>query len=200
MAWNQHLFLLINASAHPNAVLLLVARLIAGSPVYAGPALLAGLWIWGPAARRGALLSVALAMLIGLGINQVLGALWFEPRPFMIGLGHKLIAHPADNSFPSDHATFVWSLGLGLIITTAARRWGLAVCVYGLFVAWARVFLGVHFPIDMMAPVPVAIVAAGCARAMVGPIDRLVLPALDAVYETVLRILHLPPGLFPRRS
>jgi hypothetical protein len=38
-----------------------------------------------------------------VGINQLLGTLWYEPRPFATGLGRTLIQHAPDNSFPSDH-------------------------------------------------------------------------------------------------
>ena len=38
-------------------------------------------------------------------------------------------------------------------------RLGLATWIAGLLVAWARIFLGVHFPLDMLGSV---IVAAAC--------------------------------------
>lgn len=85
--WNQHLFLLINASAHPAGWVVQTALLLANSPVVVGPATLVILWIWGRLSYRGGLLAVTGGMLIALGINQVLGMLYFEPRPFMIGLG-----------------------------------------------------------------------------------------------------------------
>lgn len=110
--WSQQLFLLINASADPDAWLAQMADITASSPVVVGSLLLVALWVWGQPARCSRLLAVAVGMLIGLGINQVLGLLYFEPRPFMIGLGHTLLAHVSDNSFPSDHATFIWTLGV----------------------------------------------------------------------------------------
>ncbi len=137
--WNQQLFLFINASAAPNAWLTQMADIIASSPVVVGPLLMVALWVWGRPTRRGRLLAVAGGMLIGLGINQVLGLLYFEPRPLIIGLGHTLLSHVPDNSFPSDHATFIWTLGVGLVASGAARRWGAAVCLYGMSVAWSRV-------------------------------------------------------------
>jgi len=62
----------------------------------------------------------------GQGINLLLGLVWFEPRPFMVGIGHTWLDHLADNGFPSDHATLAWSLGLRLALTGASRRWGAA--------------------------------------------------------------------------
>lgn len=198
-AWNQRLFLLINASADPNAWLVQLARMIANSPVVVGPVLLVALWVWGQPSRRGGLLSVAGGMLIGLGINQGLGFLYFEPRPFMIGLGRTLLSHVPENSFPSDHATFIWTLGVGLIMTGVARRWGMVVCLYGAGVAWSRVYLGVHFPIDMIASIPVAAVSGGIARVGHPTVATRALPLADGFYEAALRAFRVPPVLAPRQ-
>ncbi|HSU04217.1 MAG TPA: phosphatase PAP2 family protein, partial [Acetobacteraceae bacterium] len=70
----------------------------------------------------------------------------------------------------------------------------------GLGVAWARVFLGVHFPDDMAASALVAI-ACGCLAGVAQPVVRLrVLPVVEGAYETSLRLLRLPPALIPRRT
>jgi undecaprenyl-diphosphatase len=198
--WNEQLFLWINASADPAGWIVGFALLLANSPDVLGPAVLVGLWVWGPVGQRGALLAVAGGMLVGLGINQLLGVMCFEPRPFVIGLGHTWLAHAPDNSFPSDHATFVWSLGAGLVATGAARRWGGSICVYGVLVAWSRVYLGVHFPIDMLASVPIALVSGGVARLAQPGVTAWVLPVAGGAYDAGLTLLHLPAGLFPRRA
>ncbi len=198
--WNQHLFLLINAGPHPIVWIVDAALLIAGSPVVVAPALLIVLWVWGRPDRRGGLLAVAGGMVIGLCINFGLGLIWFEPRPFMVGLGHTLLAHAPDNSFPSDHVTFTWALGAGLIATGAARRTGVVVCLYGVSVAWARVFLGVHFPIDMLASAGVGAVSGGIAVATRPWVAVTVLPVADRLYEGTVAILHLPPVLVPRQG
>lgn len=197
-AWNRTLFLLINASAHPPHAVVATAKLFASSPVAVVPLLLIALWIWGRRGARGGLLAATVATVIALGINVVLGAIYMEPRPFAIGLGHTLIQHAADNAFPSDHATLVWALALGLITTGAARRWGWALAIYGLGVAWGRIYLGVHYPLDMLGSAIVAVVASGIALVVrCWPVDWL-LPAIEAIYERVIRALRLPSALVPR--
>ena len=196
--WNREVFLLIDAPAHPERWVIDLVALLAGSPALVGPLVLVALWVWGAPSRPGELLSVAGAMLVGLGINQILGMLYFEPRPFMIELGRTLIAHAADNSFPSDHATFIWTLGAGLLATRAAIRTGSCICVYGLAVAWSRIFLGVHFPDDMAASAIVAVVSAGLARAACPLMIVWVLPAAGRLYEATVIVLRLPPALVPR--
>lgn len=198
--WNQHLFLLFDAPAHPAAWLVQDVTALADSPVIVAPLLLLALWIWGVPARRGALLAVAGASLVGQGFNQLLGLLWFEPRPFMVPVGHTLMAHTADNGFPSDHATLVWTLGAGLLLTGAAPRWGMAVCLYGGAVAWSRVWLGIHFPIDMLASAAVGAASGSLGRIGRPVIDIWVLPPLDRAYEGALPLLHLPAALLPRQQ
>jgi len=198
--WNQHLFLLLNAPAHPGAWLVQSVVALAGSPVIVAPSLLVALWIWGVPARRGALLAVAGALLVGQGFNQLLGLLWFEPRPFMIPVGHTLIAHTADNGFPSDHATLVWTLGAGLLLTGTTPRWGIAVCLYGGAVAWSRIWLGIHFPVDMLTSALVGAASGSIGRVGRPVIDVWALPPVNRVYEAALPLLRLPAALIPRQQ
>jgi undecaprenyl-diphosphatase len=200
LGWNQQLFLFINVSADPSTWAVELARLIANSPIVVGPVLLIALWVWGQPIRRGGLLAVAMGMLVGLGINQLLGLVYFEPRPFMTGIGHTLLTHPPDNSFPSDHATFIWAMGVGLMATSAARRWGIGTCLYGAGVAWSRIYLGVHFPLDMIASMLVAVVSGGIARFGQPIVTDWILPLADGPYEHSLHALRLPAILIPRQS
>ncbi len=197
---NERAFLLLNASADPAAETVALARFAADWLLYAAPAVLVGLWVWGRAGNRGALLAIVAATLLALGINQLVGLLWYEPRPFMVGLGTALVAHAPENSFPSDHATFMWSVGLGLIATAAARTWGALVCLLGLCIAWARIFVGLHFPLDMAGSLVVALGAAGAAKLLCSPARRWALPATEFIYFRVLDLVHLPSAVFPREK
>jgi undecaprenyl-diphosphatase len=199
LAWNRWLFLSLNASGHPDPVIVLTADLAAQALVFVALAVTAGFWIWGNPSRRGALLAVAVAAALALGINQVLGLFWFEPRPFMIGLGHTLLAHVPENSFPSDHATLVWALGAGLIATGASMSGGAIITSIGLMIAWARVYLGLHFPIDMATSALVAACGGVFARALRAPVERMLLPVIETVYERALQLVGVPDALFPRR-
>lgn len=194
------LFLMMNASAHPWLPLLVTAAGTAEYLIYATMALTAALWIWGDARRRGAVLATVAGVSLGIGINQLLGMLWYEPRPFMAGIGHTLIRHAADNSFPSDHATFMWSLGFSLLATGAARRWGMLVAAAGCAVAWARVFLGLHFPIDMAASLLVGVVAAVLSCSLRPAADAWLLPPCEMLYLWMLKALRLPSNWFPQAS
>lgn len=196
---NDALFLLLNAPADASPAVVGLAIALAEYAVPLVVVNVVALWVWGEPRNRGVLIAATLAMLVGEGVNQVIGVFWFHPRPFMIGLGHTLMQHAPDSSFPSDHATFLWSLGFGLIATQRLRLWGVWITGLGVGVAWARIYVGVHFPLDMAGSAVVSAGAAGLARAALPAVEVWVLPPCDRLYEGLLRGLHLPPSAFPRR-
>ncbi len=200
MSWNTQLFLLLNAPAVPGAAALLGARLLAGLPVVLAPGLLVWLWVRRPDHRRAALLAVAIGAGAGQLANIGLGMLWFAPRPYMAGIGHTLLAHAADNGFPSDHSTLMFALGSGLMLTVAARATGAVVCLLGLGVAWARVYLGVHFPVDVLTGMPVGLAAGMVARWIEPLVRQCALPPAQTLYVRALEVLRLPAVIFPRNG
>ena len=167
-AFNQSLFLWINASVDTPSWAVDTAIVLADDLIYLIPVLLLVLWLWGDGARRNQAIKACLVTLLALGANQVIGLVWQHPRPFMIGLGHAWIPHAADSSFPSDHLTVFAGIGLTLLFSGAFRI-AAAVLVTGFSVAWTRVFLGLHFPLDMVG----AVAVTGVAYIVVSPLWRM---------------------------
>ncbi len=194
LSWNTALFLSLNAASQPGALRLGLAEAVAASPLLLTPALLAFLWVLGSRDRRAALIATGAGVFAGQAINLMLGLCWFEPRPFMIGVGHTWLEHAADSGFPSDHATVAWSLGLGLILTGASRRWGVVACLVGVAAGWARVYLGIHFPIDVIASAPAGLLAAAVACAVLPTVRRWVLPPVERLYNGALGRLGILTG------
>jgi len=96
--------------------------------------------------------------LIGLFINYTIGLFYYHPRPFVEGLGNLLIQHAKDSSFPSDHATLVFAVSFGFWYSKE-KLLSIASFVFALITSFARVFVGVHFPFDIIGSFFVAIVA-----------------------------------------
>ena len=185
---NRIWFLQINGGNDTPAWLVHVAMGIADDLIYLIPLLLLGFWLWGDHTRRSIALKASLVTLISLAVNQVICALWPHPRPFMIGLGHAWMTHVADPSFPSDHMTVFAGVGLTLLFDGAAG-WGVATLLIGLCVAWARVFLGVHFPLDMVGAVVVACFAYG----VISPPWRTLGEPLANLFERLYRTFLARP-------
>lgn len=153
---NQTLFLLLNATDHPSVALVLLAQGLANYAIWIVPALLIMGWLRGSESVRRLMLEAGASGLAGLLINQVIGLAWQHPRPFMVGLGHTLMQHVADSSFPSDHLTLLWAVAFSFLMHQRLRFTGAVLALLGLPIAWARIYLGVHFPLDMAGAVIVA--------------------------------------------
>lgn len=161
---NQTIFLMINASAHPHPLMLAVAQCFAEWAIWVIPLLLMLGWLRGSERLRKQMLEAAVSGLTGLLFNQFIGLLWQHPRPVMVGLGHTFLAHSVDSSFPSDHLTLIWAVAFSLLLHQRLRTAGLLLALLGLPVAWARIYLGVHFPLDMVGATLVALVCSQLVR------------------------------------
>ncbi|MGH7066713.1 MAG: undecaprenyl-diphosphatase [Acetobacteraceae bacterium] len=197
---NDALFLAINAGSNPPPLVLELARLIAVWAVPAAIMLFLALWVRGKTETRGALITATLVMVLGLIVNFLIGLAYFHPRPFMEGLGRQYLAHAPNSSFPSDHATFLWSLGFALIVLGRLRVWAGLLLAAGLAVAWARVYLGVHFPFDMLGSLIVSLLISSSARPLEGAIGERILPMAQGTYDALITACRLPSALFPRGS
>ena len=109
---------------------------------------LVGLWLtWRPMNQRAAFLAGASALL-ALGIGQLIGMALPRPRPYLAHNANLLIARTADTSFPSDHATL--GFAVAVLIWRYNRRVGTVLLFFALLLAFARVFVGAHYPSDVL--------------------------------------------------
>ena len=182
---NHALFLWLNAPEHPSTLLLAIATFFAEYAIWTLPAIIGIGWLRGSEHTRKVLLEATASGLAGLLINQIIGLVWQHPRPFTIGLGHTLIPHAADSSFPSDHLTLMWAVAFSFLMHRSPRLAGMALAFLGLPVAWARIYLGVHFPLDMVGAALVAALSAWLTFREV----RLYLPATYNLALQLHRIL-----------
>lgn len=184
---NETLFLFLHASEYPSAFLRMLAKFFADYAIWIVPLALAVGWMRGNERTRHILLEAAASGLAGLLINQIIALLWQHPFPFLIALGHTSLAVAANSSFPSDPLTLLWAVSFSFLMHSRPRMAGLALGLLGLPVAWARIELGVHFPLDMAGAALVACLSAWLVfreqRWVVEPVYRWVPP----IYERVLR-------------
>lgn len=91
-----------------------------------------------------------MAVLIAVAVNQPIVHAVHEARPYT---GHPnvlvLVARSADLSFPSDHSVMAGATAAGLLLFS--RRIGLVAVVAALLMAFARVYVGAHYPGDVLA-------------------------------------------------
>ncbi len=147
---------------------------------------------------RSVILWIGVACILSYLCNLSIEHFVFEPRPFIAHHVHLLVTHPADNSFPSDHAAWsfavvgmmlfslppllrnAWQLRINAANAANAAAWhwsearvlvyplllmGLAIimaCIIGV----ARVFVGVHYPGDIVGGAATGTFSAGVVTAL----------------------------------
>lgn len=124
-----------------------------------------GLWLAG---RRGTAISLLACAGGALGVSYLTKDVITEPRP-----PAQLWAIAPDSvwSYPSGHTTVAGIVLVALVLVTSRRHRVLAAALGIVLVAavgWARIYLGVHYPPDILGAVlatatATALIAAGAA-------------------------------------
>ncbi len=187
---NQSLFLLINADPATPAWRIHAAMLVANKLILLlVPGVMAAGWLWGKEAHRGLMLKALASIAVALAASYFCGLLWPQPRPFVVGLGHAFFTHKATSSFPSNHTIIIATFAFALILD---RRWaggGWLTLAGALLVGTSRVYLGVHFPLDIAG----GLVLAPLAAAVTIPVWRRAgAPVTAAAQGLYRKVLALP--------
>jgi undecaprenyl-diphosphatase len=98
-----------------------------------------------------------------LGLSFVFGLvaaqLYVEPRPFTTHHDIRLlVSHAAGQSFPSDHATASFAMGVAVLFFVS-KKWGWLLVGLATVIGFARVYTGVHYVGDILGSVAVVLLA-----------------------------------------
>lgn len=161
---DSELFNVIHSPMPPSAGMLALARIFADGPLLVAVVVLAVMLAQRKHAVDRTAFRATTAAAIALLVNFLVGCLWDRPRPFVAGIGQAWIAHAPTGSFPSDHLTAQWAIAGVLLLDRRTRIWGLGLALLGLPMAWARVYLGLHYPSDMLGALAMAIAVVAAAK------------------------------------
>lgn len=125
--------------------------------------LCAGLLVAGSVHARWAAVLCLASLLLAEGIiNLVLKPAIRRERPFtnraLKRLGRLLVEAPGPNSWPSAHAGS--SVAAATALAYAYPLWSPVFLALALLIAYSRIYVGVHYPLDVLAGVSVGLVTA----------------------------------------
>jgi membrane-associated phospholipid phosphatase len=161
LALNTALFLAMGAGHTPDAETMWFASIVAQSASWLCVALMGWVAWRRPSQRTYAMVTLVAAAAAAMLAHALADAIAM-PRPFMVGLSPAHIEHGARGSLPSAHASVMFTIGLLFCLRASIRRVGLAIMAIAVLTGWARIYVGVHFPLDIAAGL---LLAGGVAAA-----------------------------------
>lgn len=145
---NLYLFHLLNAPDQASPFMVHYAIFVANDLIYLLILIFAIMWLRGNNQIKKQILKAFIFTCITLSISQLISHFFYSPRPFVMEVGQTLIQHKPTGSFPSNHMTILSSIAFAYYFS-AQRQVGKLLIAVACLVAWSRVYVGVHFPIDM---------------------------------------------------
>lgn len=154
---NLHLFEWFNASNHAHEMTILFAIFIANDLFYIMLLFFGFYWLRGNFAIKKQIVKAFIFTTVALLISQIISHSFYHPRPFVMEVGRTLIYHSPNGSFPSDHMLIFSTIAFSYFFSEK-RSLGIILILLAWLVAWSRVYLGVHFPLDMLGAFSLAFI------------------------------------------
>ena len=131
--------------------------------------------------RLGVLCGVS--MVIGLLVTNLILKNWVaRVRPYeLIGELKLIIGRADDWSFPSGHTTN--SLACAWVLfRRAPKKWGVPALVLAILIALSRLYVGIHYPTDILGGAAIGLGSA-CLSLWLVPKAEKKFPAIEKVYD-----------------
>jgi undecaprenyl-diphosphatase len=141
--------------------------------------------------RRESMQRSILIALIGIGFSNalvgIINQFFFRIRPFNVlpeGSVNLLFYRPTDSSFPSNFASVLFAIAVAVFINN--RKKGAILLAIAALGGLSRVYVGVHYPLDIVGGAAVGTVATLLAYG----VGKLVQPLIAYVLK-LLRLLRV---------
>lgn len=129
-----------------------------------------------------AVIRVIVAYLLANAIVKACNLVYFRPRPFSAQEVHLLFYRPSDSSLPSNPVAVGFTFAA--VIWQRNRNLGAVMGLLASLFAIARVYCGVHYPLDAVSGALVGVLAAH----LTSTAERLVTPLSILIIELARRL------------
>lgn len=99
--------------------------------------------------------SLIAAIIARLGICQIIRFFYYRPRPYFSHEVFKLLDKGNEGSFPSGHTSFFFALST--VVYFYNKKAGILFFVASFLMGISRIFIGVHYPLDILAGIIIGI-------------------------------------------
>jgi len=139
------------------------------------------LWVFGRKGEKRMAFILVVTFIVAFLAGELLKSVQFRPRPYDVLTGVRLLVTPSVNSsFPSGHALIVSAGAVASWLIVKGKRYAAPMIVEAALVCYSRIYVGVHFPLDVLA----GCILGGCVACLIVGISG----ALTPVFTTILRI------------
>jgi undecaprenyl-diphosphatase len=146
------------------------------------------IWLWfspfgDKEKNRKSVLYALTITFVALGINKAIELMYFRPRPFVSHAVHMLSdKSAADPSFPSNHSAGAFAIAFALF--WIRKKLGSVLLIFAFFMALSRIFIGVHYPLDVTAGAIIAFIAAAFVMSQSRYLDSVYNRIIDPLGKT----------------
>lgn len=123
-----------------------------------------------------AVFHAALSLLLANGLVKLCNLIAFRPRPFAAHEVHLLFYRPTDSSLPSNPAAVGFSFATAVWLHN--RRAGAVMYVLAALFAFARIYCGVHYPLDVIVGGLIGVLSAYLVVRKLGILEPLITLAI----------------------
>jgi undecaprenyl-diphosphatase len=189
---DTRLFYLINGLAGKVAIIDRFFKGISNDYFAAITCCLILIWLWfgtRDAARRDINQRAVLVAAISIGLTNLLvfisNLVYFRTRPFdnlpMYDV-NLLFYRPTDPSFPSNLAAVLFAIAIPIFVKN--RSWGTVLLIIATLASFGRVYMGIHYPFDILGGAMVGAIGAFMAMGtawLITPLINLIMKFLRKI-------------------